>query len=134
VLNKIDHIGVAVKSLVETGKFYKLLAGVEVSEPELIADQKLKASFVEIGESKIELLESTEPDSTIAKFIEKRGEGIQHIAFYVDDLEGKLQYLKEKGVRLIDEQPRKGAGGKKIAFIHPKSSYGTLIELCEKID
>ncbi|HZK18087.1 MAG TPA: methylmalonyl-CoA epimerase [Clostridia bacterium] len=134
MLNKIDHIGIAVKSIEETGKFYELLTGEKISEPEFIADQKLKAAFVEVGESKLELLESTDPDSTIAKFIDRRGEGIQHIAFYVDNIEEKLQYLKDQGVRLINEKPRKGAGGKKIAFIHPKSSYGTLIELCEKND
>lgn len=131
VLNKIDHIGIAVKSIEEAGKFYEELSGLKLSEPEFNAEQKVKVSFIKIGESKLELLEATDPNSAIAKFIEKKGEGIQHIAFYVDNIEEKLQLLKEKGIKLIDEKPRKGAAGKKIAFIHPKSSFGTLIELCE---
>jgi methylmalonyl-CoA/ethylmalonyl-CoA epimerase len=99
---------------------------------EVVEEQKVKVAFIPIGESKIELLESTDPDGAIAKFIEKYGEGVQHIAFNVDNIEETLQALKEKGIRLIDEKPRKGAGGAKIAFIHPKETSGVLIEICER--
>lgn len=131
---KIDHIGVAVKDLDTIRSFYEDKIGVNVSEPEVVEEQKVKAAFLQIGESKIELMESTSPDGAVAKFIAKKGEGIQHIAFRVENIEQKLEQLKNKGVQLIDETPRIGAGGKKIAFIHPKSTPGMLIELCEGVE
>ena len=132
MIEKIDHIGVAVKSIDESMKVYTEILGLKVTGIETVEEQKVKTACIPIGESEIELLESTSPDGPIAKFIEKRGEGIQHIALRVDNLEAKLKELKEKGVRLIDENPRLGAGGAKIAFIHPKDTKGVLIELCER--
>ena len=130
-IKKIDHIGVAVKSIDEAKKIYEGFLGLKVTEIETVAEQKVKTAFLPTGESEIELLESTSPDGAVARFIDSKGEGMQHIAFGVEDIEGALKELKDKGVRLIDEKPRKGAGGKKIAFIHPKETGGVLIELCE---
>lgn len=132
MIKKIDHIGIAVKDLAETLKLYEGMLGLKAVETEVVEEQKVKVAFLPTGDSEVELLESTTPDGPIAKFIEKNGEGIQHIAFRVDNLEQRLAELKEKGVRLIDEKPRRGAGGAKIAFLHPKSTYGVLIELCER--
>ena len=132
MIEKIDHIGVAVKSIDESMKVYTEILGLKVTGIETVEEQKVKTAFIPIGESEIELLESTSPDGPIAKFIEKRGEGIQHIALRVDNLKAKLEELKQKGVRLIDENPRLGAGGAKIAFIHPKDTKGVLIELCDR--
>ena len=131
-INKIDHIGVAVKSIDEALKLYRDLLGLKVTEVETVADQKVKVAFLPTGDSEVELLESTTPDGAVAKFIEAKGEGIQHIAFRVENIEEALKELKERGVRLIDEKPRKGAGGAKIAFIHPKETHGVLMELCER--
>jgi methylmalonyl-CoA epimerase len=130
-VKKIDHIGVAVKSIDEAKKIYEAILGLKVTELETVAEQKVTTAFLPTGESEIELLESTSTDSPVAKYIDSKGEGMQHIAFAVEDIEGALKELKDKGVRLIDEKPRKGAGGKKIAFIHPKETRGVLIELCE---
>ena len=132
MIQKIDHIGVAVKSIDGAMKVYTEILGLKVTGIETIEEQKVKTAFIPVGESEIELLESTSPDGPIAKFIEKRGEGIQHIALRVDNLEEKLKELKDKGVHLIDEHPRAGAGGAKIAFIHPRYTKGVLIELCER--
>ncbi|HHV19844.1 MAG TPA: methylmalonyl-CoA epimerase [Thermoanaerobacterales bacterium] len=132
MIEKLDHIGVAVKSIEESMLVYTEILGLKVTDIETVEEQKVRTAFIPVGESKIELLESTSPDGPIAKFIEKRGEGIQHIALRVDDLKQKLEELKQKGVRLIDENPRIGAGGAKIAFIHPKTTKGILIELCER--
>lgn len=132
MIEKIDHIGIAVKDLNETLKIYTEILGLKSAGEETVAEQKVRVAFIPVGESEIELLESTEPDGPIAKFIEKNGEGIQHIAFRVDNIEKTLEDLKSKGVRLIDEKPRNGAGGAKIAFIHPKATKGVLIELCER--
>lgn len=132
MIQKIDHLGIAVKSIDAAMKVYTDILGLKVTGIETVEEQKVKTAFIPVGESKIELLESTSPDGPIAKFIEKRREGIQHIALRVDNLEAKLKELKEKGVRLIDEKPRIGAGGAKIAFIHPKDTKGVLIELCER--
>ena len=132
MIEKLDHIGVAVKSIEESMQVYTEILGLKVTDIETVEEQKVRTAFIPVGESKIELLESTSPDGPIAKFIEKRGEGIQHIALRVDDLKQKLEELKQKGVRLIDENPRIGAGGAKIAFIHPKTTKGILIELCER--
>lgn len=131
-IKKIDHIGVAVKSIDEAKKIYEGFLGLKVTGLETVAEQKVTTAFLPAGESEIELLESTSPDGAVARFIDSKGEGMQHIAFGVEDIEGALKELKDRGVRLIDEKPRKGAGGKKIAFIHPKETGGVLIELCEK--
>ncbi|MDD2277128.1 MAG: methylmalonyl-CoA epimerase [Smithellaceae bacterium] len=128
---KIDHIGIAVKNLAESAKLYEML-GIASAGAEEVAEQKVKVCFFPVGDSEIELLESTSPDGPIAKYIEKNGEGIQHMALRVDDLEAALAELKAKGVRLIDEKPRYGAGGAKIAFVHPKSTGGILLELSER--
>ena len=128
---KIDHIGIAVKNLAESSKLYEML-GIASAGAEEVAEQKVKVCFFPVGDSEIELLESTSPDGPIAKYIEKNGEGIQHMALRVDDLEAALAELKAKGVRLIDEKPRYGAGGAKIAFVHPKSTGGILLELSER--
>jgi len=128
---KIDHIGIAVKSLTESSKLYELL-GIKSTGTEEVAEQKVKVAFFPVGDSEVELLESTAPDGPIARYIEKNGEGMQHLALRVDDLEAALAELKAKGVRLIDEKPRYGAGGARIAFIHPKSTGGILLELSEK--
>jgi methylmalonyl-CoA epimerase len=129
---KIDHIGIAVKDLNAAKRFYEEILGMEVSEIEEVKEQKVRVAFLPTGDSEIELLESTEVDGPIAKFIEARGEGLQHIALRVENVERTINELKEKNVRLIDEAPRYGAGGAKIAFIHPKATFGTLIEICER--
>ncbi len=131
---KVDHIGIAVKSIDEAKKLYEGLLGLKYEGSETVAEQKVTTAFFPVGDTEVELLESTEPDGPIAKFIEKKGEGIQHIAFRVENIEEALEELKQKGIRLIDEKPRIGAGGAKIAFLHPKSTFGVLIELCERSD
>lgn len=131
-LLKIDHIGVAVGSVEEGKHFWSEVLGLKFEGDETVAEQKVKTAFFPVGESEVELLESTAPDGPISKFIEKKGEGIQHIAFRVANIEEALAELKAKGVRLIDETPRKGAGGAKIAFLHPKATSGVLVELCER--
>jgi methylmalonyl-CoA/ethylmalonyl-CoA epimerase len=131
-LSHIEHIGIAVKNLDESIKFYEEILGLKCYAIEEVADQKVKTAFFQIGQTKIELLESTDAEGPIGKFIEKRGEGIHHIAFATKGLESSLNKLREKGIKLIDEKPRKGAEGLNIAFIHPKATYGVLTELCEK--
>jgi methylmalonyl-CoA/ethylmalonyl-CoA epimerase len=131
-IKHIDHIGVAVKSIEQAGKFYTDVLGLKIQGVENVADQKVNVAFIPITDSEVELVESTHPDGPVAKYIESRGEGIQHIAYRVEDIEEALAELKAKGVRLIDEQPRKGAGGAKIAFIHPKETNGILVEICER--
>lgn len=128
---KIDHIGIAVESIEKVSQFYKEI-NLEICHTEEVKDQQVKAAMIEIGESRIELLESLSPEGPIGKFITKKGPGIHHIAIEVEKLEQKLKELAEKGYSLIDKNPRIGAGGNKIAFIHPKSSGGILIELCER--
>jgi len=128
----IDHIGIAVKSIADAGTFYKDILGLEIQDIENVSEQKVNVAFLPITDSELELLESTEPDGPVAKFIDSRGEGIQHLAFRVENIEEALKELKEKGVQLIDQEPRKGAGGARIAFIHPKETKGVLIELCER--
>jgi len=132
MIRKINHIGVAVKDLNEAARFYREILGLEIEGIEEVKEQKVKIAFIPLGESRIELLESTDPNGPIAKFIEKRGEGIHHIALEVEIIEETLQKLKERGVQLIDEKPRIGAHGMKIVFLHPTSTKGVLIELCEK--
>ncbi|MEA3358904.1 MAG: methylmalonyl-CoA epimerase [Thermodesulfobacteriota bacterium] len=131
-IKHIDHIGIAVKSIEEGGKFFTDILGLKLENEETVEEQKVKTGFFPITDSEIELLESTEPDGPVAKHINARGEGIQHIAFRVENIDEAVQELKEKGVRMIDQEPRKGAGGARIAFIHPKESHGVLVELCEK--
>jgi methylmalonyl-CoA/ethylmalonyl-CoA epimerase len=131
MFKKIDHVGIAVKNLGEAVKVWEGL-GLKVEEIEEVPDQKVRTAIIHIGESRIELLEPTAEDSPIAKFIAKRGEGIHHIALGVTNIEEHLRELKEKGYRLIDEEPRIGAGGAKIAFVHPKAVTGVLLELCER--
>jgi methylmalonyl-CoA/ethylmalonyl-CoA epimerase len=129
---KVDHIGVAVKSIDAAKKLYHDVLGLDYAGSETVEEQKVTTAFLPVGESEVELLESTAPDGPVAKYIEKRGEGIQHVAFRVENIEAALAELKEKGIQLIDEKPRRGAGGAKIAFLHPKSTYGVLVELCER--
>ncbi len=125
----LDHIGIAVGDLGEALKFYRDALGLEVEAPEEVASQRVRAQFVPVGESKLELLEATADDSPIAKYVAKRGPGIHHITLRVDDIRAALARLKEKGVRLIDESPREGAHGSLVAFIHPSSAHGVLVEL-----
>lgn len=132
MIQKVDHIGIAVKDLDEVLKFYEDTLGIKCKGTEVVEEQHVKTAFLPLGDSEIELLESTSDDGPIAKFIEKNGEGIQHIALRVDDIETALDKMKVKGVRLIDEKPRAGAGGARIAFMHPKSTHGVLLELCER--
>lgn len=132
MINKVDHIGIAVSNLNEALKLYEEVLGLKLHGSEVVEEQKLKVAFLPLGDTEIELLEATSPDSTIAKFIEKKGPGIQHIAFKVDNIEAALEEMQAKGMKLIDEKPRYGAGGAKIAFLHPKSTNGVLIELCER--
>ena len=132
MLKKIDHIGVAVRSIEESLGLWQILLNLAEIKREKVTEQKVDVAFLPIGESKVELLEPTEESSPIAKFLAKKGEGIHHIAFKVENIEDKLAILKKQGVSLIDETPRIGAGGAKIAFLHPKSTNGLLIELCEK--
>ena len=129
---KIDHLGIAVNSSEEGKQFWQGVLGLDFERAETVAEQKVTTAFFPVGESEVELLESTSPDGAVAKYIEKRGQGIQHVAFRVENIEEALSELKEKGVRLIDETPRIGAGGAKIAFLHPKATNGVLVELCER--
>lgn len=127
----IEHIGIAVKSLDSAIPFYEEVFGLKCYAVEEVADQKVKTAFFMVGQTKIELLESTDPEGPIGKFLEKKGEGIHHIAFAVDNLQEKLRKIEEKGIQLIDKTPRKGAEGLNIGFLHPKSTFGVLTELCE---
>lgn len=131
MIKKIDHVGIAVKNLDEAIKLWESL-GLKVAEIEEVPEQKVRVAVFKVGESRIELLEGTSEDSPISKFIAKRGEGIHHIALGVENIEEHLEKLKGQGFRLIDEKPRIGAGGAKIAFVHPKSVNGVLLELCER--
>jgi methylmalonyl-CoA/ethylmalonyl-CoA epimerase len=130
---KIDHIGIAVPSMDEGRKFWSDVLGLSCTGEETVAEQKVTTGFFPVGDSEVELLQSTSPDGPVAKFIEKKGPGFQHLAFIVEDIEGALEELKAKGIQLIDEKPRPGAGGKKIAFLHPKSTGGVLVELCQHV-
>lgn len=135
-ITHIEHLGIAVKSIEEARPYYEEVLGMKCYAIEEVEDQKVKTAFFRVGntDTKIELLEPTSPDSTIAKFIEKRGEGIHHIAFAVPDTEEALRHVEAKGVQLIDEHPRRGAEGLDIAFLHPKSTQKVLTELCCKCD
>jgi methylmalonyl-CoA/ethylmalonyl-CoA epimerase len=129
---KIDHLGIAVNSIDEGKNFWTDVLGLDFEGTETVEAQKVTTAFFPVGESEVELLESTAPDGPVAKYIEKRGQGIQHIAFRVENVAAALEELKEKGVQLIDQKPRQGAGGAKIAFLHPKATGGVLVELCER--
>lgn len=133
MFKKIDHIGIAVKDLEEAIKIYNLL-GLECKGREEVKEQNVKVGIIQIGESRMELLQATTPESVVAKFIDKRGEGVHHIAFQVAAIEKILEESKRRGIQLIDEKPRLGAGGTKIAFMHPKSVKGVLIELVERAE
>ncbi|MBW6500246.1 MAG: methylmalonyl-CoA epimerase [Bacteroidales bacterium] len=127
----IEHIGIAVSNLPETIKFWENVLGLKCYNIEEVADQKVRTAFFMVGQTKIELLESTDPEGPISRFIEKRGEGIHHIAFAVRNIGEQLENAEKHGVKLIDSRPRRGAEGLDIAFLHPKSTSGVLIELCE---
>ncbi len=129
---KVDHIGVAVKNIDNAAKFWEGVLGLKIVAREEVAAQKVITAFIPCGDSEIELLESTAEDGPIAKFIEAKGEGIQHVALRVDNIVEALAELKQQGVRLIDESPRGGAGGASIAFLHPKATGGVLLELCQR--
>ena len=131
-ITHIEHIGIAVRSIEEQLPYYEEILGLKCYNIEIVEDQKVKTAFFKVGQTKIELLEPTSEDSTIAKFIEKRGEGVHHIAYATTDLSGALKHMDEKGVRLIDKEPRAGAEGLNIAFLHPKSTGSFLTELCEQ--
>ena len=133
-ISHIEHIGIAVKNIGESIKYYEEVLGLKCYAVEEVKDQKVKTAFFMVGQTKIELLESTEPDGPIGKFIEKKGEGIHHLAFATKNLANTLGEVESKGVQLIDKQPRKGAEGLNIAFLHPKSTGGVLTELCEKTE
>jgi len=131
MITKINHIGIAVKSIDEAAKIYTDLLGLKVEDIEIVADQKAKTAIIPVGESKIELIESTDPEGTIARFIESRGEGLHHLALEVSNIEDALSTMADKGVILIDEKARKGVENTNIAFLHPKSTGRVLIELVE---
>jgi methylmalonyl-CoA/ethylmalonyl-CoA epimerase len=130
---KIDHIGIATKGIDDAAKFYREMLGLDIAETEEVAEQKVRVAMLPIGESRIELLEATSDDSPISRFLEKRGPGIHHIAVRVDDIQAALADLRQKGARLIDEEPRQGAGGCLVAFVHPSSTGGVLLELVQKV-
>lgn len=132
-MNKIEHIGIAVKSLNESNQLFSKLFGKTHYKIEEVESEGVKTSFFKIGENKIELLQAIKSDSTIAKFIDKKGEGIHHIAFDVDDIEAEIMRLKNDGFIVLNETPKQGADNKLVAFLHPKSSNGVLIELCQEI-
>ena len=126
----IEHIGIAVSKLEDSIAYYENVLGLECYAVEEVADQKVRTAFFQVGDTKIELLESTDPEGPIGKFIEKKGPGIHHLAFAVQDVEGALKQAEAQGIRLIDKKPRKGAEGLKIGFLHPKSTFGVLTEFC----
>ncbi len=133
-MDKIEHIGIAVKNITEANKVYKSLFGYEHYKTESVEREGVTTSFFKCGESKIELLEATNPNSPIAKFIEKKGEGIHHIAFSVSNIKKEIERLKQEGFTVINEEPKKGADNKLVVFLHPKSTNGVLIELCQEIE
>jgi methylmalonyl-CoA/ethylmalonyl-CoA epimerase len=131
-LSHIEHIGIAVKSLEASIPYYENILGLKCYAVEEVTEQKVKTAFFRVGQTKIELLEPTDAESPVAKFIEKKGEGVHHLAFAVDNLPSALTEVEEKSIQLIDKQPRKGAEGLHIAFLHPKSTGGVLTEFCEE--
>jgi methylmalonyl-CoA/ethylmalonyl-CoA epimerase len=133
-MEKIEHIGIAVKNLDKSNKLFASLLGKSHYKTEEVASEGVKTSFFQSGPNKIELLEATSPESPIAKFIEKKGEGVHHIAFAVNDIESEIKRLQKEGFIVLNEIPKKGADNKLVAFLHPKSTNGVLIELCQEID
>jgi len=132
-MKKVEHIGIAVKNFSEANGLYYKLLGAEPYKTEYVDSEGVNTSFFKVGDTKIELLEATNPDSAIAKFIEKRGEGIHHIAFEVEDIIAEMERLKQEGFTLLNEQPKKGADNKMVCFVHPKSANGVLVELTQEI-
>lgn len=133
-MKKIEHIGIAVKNLKEANKTYEALLGIAPYKTETVTEEGVATSFFKCGETKIELLEALNEDSPIAKFIDKKGEGVHHIAFLVDDIEAETARLKSEGFTVINEKPRRGADNKLVVFLHPKSAHGVLVELCQEIN
>lgn len=131
-LERLDHIGIAVEKIDESLAVWEGVLGLPLHGTEEVAEQKVRTAFLPVGESEVELLETTDPEGAIGKYLAAKGPGIQHVAFRVADIDAALAELKEKGVRLIDQEPRKGAGGARIAFLHPKATGGVLVELCER--
>ncbi len=129
----LDHIGIAVSDLSQALAFYRDALGLEIEPPEDVPSQRVRAHFVPVGHATLELLEATSPESPIAKFIEKRGPGVHHVTLRVDDIRSALAGLKARGVRLIDQEPREGAEGSLIAFVHPASAHGVLVELKQRL-
>ncbi len=129
---RIAHIGIAVRNLDEALSLYHDTLGLPLQGRETVESDRVTVAFLPVGDTQVELLEATDPESPVARFIEKRGEGVHHVAFQVDDVEEALRAFRERGFRLIDETPRTGAGGARVAFVHPRSTNGVLIELCEK--
>jgi methylmalonyl-CoA/ethylmalonyl-CoA epimerase len=134
MLNKIDHLGIAVKSLDDAVAFYEKALGLTCQGVEEVESQKVRTAFFDVGETHIELLEPTSEESPIAKFMAKNGEGVHHVAYQTDDIQGQLNQAREAGCKLINEEPVAGAGGKKVAFLHPKSTHGVLTEFCSTED
>jgi methylmalonyl-CoA/ethylmalonyl-CoA epimerase len=131
MLNRIYHLGYAVEDIEAAARFYSENFGAEPTEPEVVEEQGIVATMFRVGESMIELVQPTRPDSPVGRFLERRGEGVHHVAYEVEDLEAALRELKRNGVELVDEEPRAGAGGTRVAFVHPKSAFGVLTELVE---
>jgi methylmalonyl-CoA/ethylmalonyl-CoA epimerase len=134
MLNRIYHLGYAVEDIEPASRFYRENFGVELGEPEMVEEQGVVAVMFRIGESMVELVQPTRPDSPVGRFLERHGEGVHHVAYEVDDLEAALRELRKNGVEIIDEEPRIGAGGTRMAFVHPKSAFGVLTELVELPD
>jgi methylmalonyl-CoA/ethylmalonyl-CoA epimerase len=134
MLNRIYHLGYAVEDIEATSRFYRENFGVEPGEPEMVEEQGIVAVMFRVGESMVELVQPTRPDSPVGRFLERHGEGVHHVAYEVDDLEAALRELRRNGVEIVDEEPRIGAGGTRMAFIHPKSAFGVLTELVELPD
>lgn len=132
MMNKVDHIGIAVKSIDERLTYYIETLGLKLLKIEEVPSQHVRVAFIDAGNVKFELLEPTSEESAIFRHIEKRGEGIQHVAFGVTDIRERMQELREKGIRILSDEPKPGAGGAEVAFLHPKDSFGVLYELCEK--
>jgi methylmalonyl-CoA/ethylmalonyl-CoA epimerase len=133
-MKQIDHIGIAVRNMEESNALFAKLLGVPHFKVETVASEKVATSFFQIGQSKIELLEASDPESPIAKFIEKRGEGIHHIAFEVDDIHAEVERLEKEGFTPLNREPKRGADNKWVVFLHPKTTNGVLVELCQSID
>lgn len=133
-MKNVEHIGIAVKNLAAANDLYATLLGVEHYKIEAVASEHVNTSFFKVGDTKIELLEATADNSAIAKFIEKRGEGIHHVAFAVTDIVTEMERLRAQGFRLLNEQPKRGADNKLVCFVHPKSAHGVLVELCQEIE